>query len=159
MLLVPAKTTQIITSYPREPGARGYSGPLEDDSSRNAVRVPRKPGAYSAPSLREDGTDHNVVPSPPESGKHCALGLREDVASRNIVRLPPAPGTLGDPCPRDVDTRRTLSRAKSTSLPLTAFTTPRSDSQDVRIVLRCGYGNPGARDRCGRSARDVHARP
>ena len=99
-----------------------------------------------------------VPRSPPESGKYCVPRPREDYASRIIVRLPPAPGTLGDPGSHGNDTRRTISRAKSTTPPFKAPTTSRSDAQDVRIVLRCGYGHPGRRDRYGRSARGLHAR-
>eukprot|EP00904_Undaria_pinnatifida_P012364 jgi/Undpi1/8258/HiC_scaffold_25.g10728.m1 len=72
-----------------------------------------------------------VPRSPPESGKYCVPRPREDYASRIIVRLPPAPGTLGDPGSHGNDTRRTISRAKSTTPPFKAPTTSRSDAQDA----------------------------
>ena len=121
--------------------------------------MPRKPGACGTSSLREDSTNPNVVRSPPEPGKRCAPGPRENDASRIIARLSPAPGTLSDPSPHGNDTRCTISRAKNTTPPFKASATSRSDSEDVRIVSRCGYGNPGPRDGSGSSTRSLHARP
>lgn len=122
---------------PRSQGARSVPGAREDDPSRHAVRVLRKPGACSPPSLCEDDSSHGVVRSPPEHARAAPLLLAK------TTRHP----TRDDPGSHGNKTRRTVSRANSTTPPFKAPTMSRIDSQDLRVALSCGHGNPVPRDR------------
>ena len=73
-----------------------------------------------APGSREDGRISAAVASPPrEPGRRSVLG------------------------PRVYHTSRKNSCGSSTTSSLEAPTTFRHDSQDVRVALRCVYGNTG----------------
>ena len=69
-----------------------------------------------------------------------APGPRENGCTSPAVAAPPQEaGNALDP--RVDDTRRNISRASSTTSSFEAPTTSRSDSEDVMVALRCGYGN------------------
>jgi len=115
----------------------------------------------TAPDVCEDGRLPAAVgSSPPVPGMLVAPVSGEDDGMIAAVASPPrAPGVLGTPGPRVNDTSRHFSRASSPTSSFKATTMSRSDSQDVRVALRCGYGNPGpsttTRALCSRSSRNT----
>ena len=108
--------------------------------------VPPEPGVQNTPSPGEDGhTGSTVGPFPPNRGEHIAPALREDGRSSATESSPERdPNEQNARGLRVDNTCRQYSRAPSTTSSFEALTASRSDSQDVRVALRCGYGSTGS---------------
>ena len=138
-----------VAPSPPAPGMRAAPVPREDGPLVETVGTtcssPPAPGMRASPDLREDGRLPAAVgSSPPAPGMLVAPDPGEDDCMIAAVVSPPrAPGVPGTPGPRANDTSRNFPRASSLTSCFEATTMSGSGSQDVRVALRCGYGNTG----------------
>ena len=125
------------------PGPR-EEGPLVETIDTTRC-LPPAPGICTVPGPREYGRLSAAVgSSPPAPGMLAAPGLRDDDRMTTAVASPPlAPGVQSTLGPRLNDTSRNFPRAPSPTSSFEAPTKSRSDSQNVRVALRCGYRNTG----------------
>ena len=138
------------------------STPSPREGGRVAATVdssPPEPGVRSTPSPREvDRTGATVGPFPPNQGEHIIPGPREDGRPSATEASPQRdPNEQNAHGLRVDNTCRKNSRAPSTTSSFEAPTASRSDSQDVRVALRCGYGNTGS-SRSSRALRSKSSR-
>ena len=107
--------------------------------------LPSEPGVRSTPSPHEGRTGATVGHFPPDLGEHIAFGPREDGHPSATEASPQRDSNGQNALGLRVDnTCRKISRASSTTSFFEARTASRSNSQDLRVTLRCGYGNTGS---------------
>ena len=146
-----------VGSLPPEPGVQSTPSPREDGHVAATVgSLPPEPGVHSTPSPREDDrSGATVAPFPPNRGEHIAPSPLEDgrpsATEATPQRDPNGQSALGL-CVDNICHK--TSSAPSATSPFEAPTASRSDSQDVRVALRCGYGNRGS----SRSPRALRSR-
>ena len=139
------RVTDTVRFSPPEPGVQSTPSPREDRRVASTEgSLPPGPGVRSTPSPHEGRTGATVGHFPPDLGEHIAFGPREDGHPSATEASPQRDSNGQNALGLRVDnTCRKISRASSTTSFFEARTASRSNSQDLRVTLRCGYGNTG----------------